>query len=110
MKYKKLYLAANAWEAHLIQGLLELEAIETHLFGEVLSTAVGELPTDVIQVEIQVNEDKFSEAMRIITNYEQTLRAPVQDGKSWKCEECDSVNPETFEICWSCEANRLIVA
>jgi len=38
------------------------------------------------------------------------LRAPVQDGKSWKCEECDSVNPETFEICWSCEANRLIVA
>ena len=63
MKYKKLYLAANAWEAHLIQGLLELEAIETHLFGEDLSIAVGELPTDVIQVEIQVNEDKFSEAM-----------------------------------------------
>ncbi len=57
-----------------------------------------------------VNKDKIAEALPIILNYEQTLKEPVQDGKSWKCEECQQTNPDTFEICWSCQANRLTVA
>jgi len=110
LKYKEIYSAANATEAHLIKGLLERGSIETHLSGEDLSIGMGGLPTDVIQVKIMVNEDKFVEAMEIISNYEQILREPIQDGKSWKCEACHSVNPETFEICWSCQANRLTVS
>ena len=110
MEYKNIYSAANATEAHLIKGLLEEEAIETILSGEELSIATGGLPIDVIQVGIMVNEEKYSEAMDIISNYEQTLKEPVQDGKGWECEECHKVNPETFEICWSCQANRLTVA
>ena len=110
MNYKNIYTAANAIEAHLIKGLLEQESIETSLSGEDLSIGIGGLPTHVIQIEILVNEEKFSAAMEIISKYEQTLREPIQDGKSWKCEECNSVNPESFEICWSCQANRLTVA
>jgi len=110
MNYKNIYSAANSTEAHLIQGLLERESIETTLSGENLSIGMGGLPTDVMQVIIQVNEDKFAEATLIISNYEQTLKKPAKDGKSWHCEECSSVNPETFEICWSCQANRLTVA
>ena len=110
MKYKNIYSAANATEAHLIKGLLEQEAIETSLSGEGLSIATGGLPTEVIHVKILVREDKFVEAMEIISDYEETLREPAQDGKSWECEECNQVNPETFEICWSCQANRLTVA
>ena len=110
MNYKEIYSAANATEAHLIKGLLEQKSIETNLTGEDLSIGMGGLPTDVLQVEILVNEDKFSEAMEIISCYEQTLKEPAQDGKSWECDQCSSVNPETFEICWSCQANRLTVA
>ena len=110
MNYKEIYLAANSTEAHLIKGLLERGSIEASLSGEDLSIGMGGLPTDVIQVKIMVNEDKFAKAMEIISNYEQTLREPIQDGKSWKCEACHSVNPEIFEICWSCQANRLTVA
>ena len=110
MIYNNIYSAANATEAHLIRGLLEQESIETRLSGENLSIATGGLPTDVIQVEIMVNKDKMAEALTIILNYEQTLKEPVQDGKSWECEECNQVNPEIFEICWSCQANRLTVA
>ena len=110
MIYNNIYSAANATEAHLIRGLLEQESIETRLSGENLSIAIGGLPTDVIQVEIMVNNDKIAEALSIILNYEQTLKEPAQDGKSWECEECNQVNPETFEICWSCQANRLTVA
>ena len=110
MKYKNIYSAANATEAHLIKGLLENESIETTLSGEGLSIAMGGLPTDVIQVGIMVNEDKYAESLEIISNYEQTLREPAQDGKSWECNECKQVNPEIFEICWNCQANRLTVA
>ena len=42
--------------------------------------------------------------------YEEILRDPAKDGESWECEECNKVNPESFEICWSCQANRLTVA
>ena len=110
MIYNNIYSAANATEAHLIRGLLEQESIETRLSGDNLSIATGGLPTDVIQVEIMVNKEKMAEALTIILNYEQTLKEPVQDGKSWECEECKQLNPETFAICWSCQANRLTVA
>ena len=110
VKYKNLYSAANATEAHLIKGILEHASIETILSGEDLSIGVGELPIDVFQVIIMVNEYKYADALEIISNYEKILREPVQDGKSWQCEECNQVNPETFEICWSCQANRLTVA
>ena len=110
MHYKKIYSASNATEAHLIQGLLERESIATSLSGEELSIATGGLPTDVIQVEVLVEEDKYAEALEVISNYEQLLKQPAQDGQSWECEECNKVNPDTFEICWSCQAVRMTVA
>ena len=110
MQYKKLYSASNTTEAHLIKGILENADIETILLGEDLSIGVGELPVDVLQVTIKVNKLKYSEALEIISNYEVLMREPVQDGKSWKCEECNNVNPENFEICWSCQGNRLTVS
>ena len=110
MNYKKIYLAANAMEAHLIQGLPKQESIETNLSGEDLSIAMGGLPTQVAQVGILVNAEKYAEALEIIAKYEEILRQPAKDGKSWECGECNKVNPDTFEICWSCQANRMTVA
>ena len=110
MNYKKVYSAANSVEAHMIQGLLEQESIGTNLSGESLSTAWGGLQTDFNEVEILVDEEKYAEALEIIANYEQLLKEPAQNGESWECEECNKVNPETFEICWSCQANRMTVA
>ena len=110
MNYKKIYSAANSTEAHLIQGLLELESIKTSLSGEGLSIATGGLPTDVIQVELLVDEEKYAEALEVISNYEDLLKQPAQDGQSWKCEECNKLNPETFEMCWSCQTIRMTVA
>ena len=109
MNYKKIYSAANSIEAHMIQGLLERNSIETNLSGEGLAIATGGLPTDVIQVDILVEEEKHAEALEIISNYEEILRQPAQDGESWECEECNKVNPDTFEICWNCQANRMTV-
>ena len=94
----------------MIQGLLERESIETNLSGEGLAIATGGLPTDVIQVKILVNEEKYTEALEIISDYEQILKLPAKDGESWECKECNKINPETFEICWSCQTNRMMDA
>ena len=110
MQYKKIYSAANATEAHLIQDLLKREAINTNLSGESLSTLWGGMQTDFSEVEILVDEEKYAEAVEIISNYEEILRQPAQNGQSWECEECQKVNPDTFEICWNCQANRMTVA
>ena len=88
MSYKKVYSAANATEAHLIQGLLERESIETNLSGESLSTVWGGMQTDFSEVKILVDEEKYAEAVEINSNYEEILRQPAQDGQSWECEEC----------------------
>ena len=109
MKHKLIYSAANYLEADFIKGLLEQESIGTTLSGEHFSTLYPGFGVNIL-----VNEDKFSEATEIISKYEQTncdiARESVQDGKSWECDECHSMNPETFEICWQCQANRLSVA
>ena len=109
MSYKKVYSAANTTEAHLIQGLLERESIETNLLGENLSTIWGGLQTDFNQVDIQVDKEKYAEAVEIILKYEEILKHSAGDGKSWQCKECNKVNPDTFEICWNCQTNRMIV-
>ena len=110
MNYKKVYSAANATEAHMIQGLLEQKSIETRLSGENLSTAWGGMQTDFNEVEILVDEEKYAEALQIISNYEEILKLPAQDGENWECKECKKVNPDTFEICWNCQAVRMTVA
>ena len=107
IQYKKLYSAANITEAYLIKGILEEHSIETNLMGENLSIGVGELPVDIVSVDLLVNTDKFADAMHIIEDYEKKLYTPIQDGKSWECEKCDNMNPENFMLCWNCQSISL---
>ena len=110
MNFKKIYSAANSTEAHLIRGLFEQRSIRSILFGEDLTIAAGGLPIDVYQIDILVDEKMYTEALEIISAYEEILRKPVQNGESWECEECNNVNPYTFEICWNCQAIHSTVA
>ena len=110
MNYKKIYSAANSTEAHLIQGLFEHESIQTRLSGEHLTIAAGGLPIDVYQIDILVDAKMYTEALEVISAYEETLRKPVQNGENWECKECNNVNPDTFEICWNCQAIHSTVA
>ena len=104
MNFKKIYSAANIAEAYLIQGLLKNLSIESILSGENLSIAAGGLPADVFQVDIMVPEKSFKEATKVISSYENALKNSSNDNESWICEKCNKVNPEIFEICWSCQA------
>ena len=101
MYYTLLYKAANNYEAHFIQGLLRKKSIKSQLLGENLSIALGELPTEVMQVDILVPKNKFIQSQKIISNYEKNLSSNNQD-KEWKCKKCNKSNPFNFDICWNC--------
>jgi len=101
MNYKLIYKAANSHEAHFIKGLLIKESIKSELLGENLSLAIGELPTEVMQVDILVPKNKLHEAEKIISNYEKKLSLNNQDNE-WECKKCKKLNPFNFDICWNC--------
>ena len=70
MNWVSIYRAANSIEAHLIRGLLEAEGIPVRLSGEPLAGAIGELPTDVAQVEVLVPRGFSVRARGFVQAYE----------------------------------------
>ena len=101
MNYKKVYKAANSYEAHFIKGLLKKYSIESKLLGENLSIVIGELPIDVLQVDILVPKKQIKKSKDILSEYENNFSSD-QSKKDWKCPYCKDFNPASFEICWNC--------
>lgn len=66
-----LYRASHSLEAHALKGALEVEGVRVRLSGEGLSGALGELPVDLLQVTLMVNERDRQRAGRIIERYQQ---------------------------------------
>ena len=79
-----------------IQGLLNNNLIKSQLLGENLSVGIGELPIDVIQVDILVPKDKLNESIKIISDYEKNLKHKENKIK-WICKDCKEINPEISE-------------
>ena len=102
MDYEIIYKAANSFEAHFIKGLLNFFSIESKLLGENLSIGVGELPVDVLQVDILVPKDKIKKSKKIISDYENNLSLN-ESKEDWECPSCKNFNPPSFEICWNCK-------
>ena len=84
MNYERIYKAANSYEAYFIKGLLKNYSIESELLGENLSIGVGELPIDVLQVDILVPKEQIKESKKIISDYENNLSIEASK-ENWKC-------------------------
>ena len=101
MNYKKVYKAANSYEAYFIKGLLKKYLIESKLLGENLSIVVGELPVDVLQIDILVEKNQIKKTNDILSKYENNFSLD-QSKEDWKCSACKNFNPSPFEMCWYC--------
>lgn len=102
MNYKLIYKAANSHEAHFIKGLLNKYDIESKLLGENLSIGIGELPVDVLQVDILVSKEQIEKSRNIMSHYETNLLSN-KNKENWECPSCKETNPSSFEICWNCK-------
>ncbi len=101
--FERVYRAANATEAHVIRGFLEQYGIEVRLFGEGLSSGLGELPVDVIEVEIHVPTAKRQLARQLIDDYEVRPSVDGDVSGEWACQSCGESNPQSFGVCWNCQ-------
>lgn len=101
--FVRVYRAANATEAHVIRGVLEQYKIKVRLFGEGLSSGLGELPAEVIEVEIHVPKGYRQLARQLIDEYEARPSGVGDTANGWKCKVCGEGNPAAFGICWNCQ-------
>jgi hypothetical protein len=54
VELRTVFIASDVVQGHLVRGAIETEGIPVHLKGEALRSAIGELPPDVMQLEVQV--------------------------------------------------------
>lgn len=102
-EFVRIYRAANSTEAHLLKGLLEQHGILVRIFGDGLSSGVGELPVDVMQVELQVKRGYRQLARQLILEYESRACENGAGAALWTCSQCNEENPTAFDICWNCQ-------
>ena len=76
------------------------------ILGENLTIAAGGLPADVFHVDLLIEESQFSKAIEVISKYEEKLKLSSKGLDSWKCNDCDNLNPNSFEICWNCQSSK----
>jgi hypothetical protein len=68
--YVTVFIAADPVQAHLVRGVIEAEDIPVYLKGEALTSALGELPVTVKQVEVQVPMEDRDRALAVAARFE----------------------------------------
>ncbi|NHH99371.1 MULTISPECIES: DUF2007 domain-containing protein [Oceanimonas] len=91
-----VYQAAHSLEAHTLKGALESRGMAVKLQGEALAGALGELPMDVAQVTLLVQEKDWQRARTFLQDYQRKSQG------TWHCGSCGEENDASFEICWRC--------
>jgi len=102
---KKVYIAKNPADAHLLKGLLEGENIEAEVRGEFLYGVRGEVPItpDTCPSVWVMDDADYDRAMELVFR-EGEPPYPVE-GKAWRCN-CGEENENQFTECWSCGKGR----
>ena len=97
------YRAPNSTDAMLLVQALEAAGVATVQAGGQGTIALGELPADVLLIEIWVPFDKAELARKTIEGVQRQDRPTVPE---WSCAGCGETNEGAFELCWSCQVPR----
>jgi hypothetical protein len=106
---KKVYIAKNPADAHLLKGLLEGENIEADVRGEFLYGVRGEVPIaqDTCPSVWVIDDADFDRAMELVSTFRVGESQNSGEGKVWRCN-CGEENESQFTECWSCGKARPI--
>lgn len=100
----KVFIANHPTEAHLIAGLLKSRGIGSHVQGEALFAARGEVPvTPSTLPSVWVDDEgQAQEALAIINEMQP---APVTGlERPWRCVRCGEMVDGQFTACWNCQS------
>jgi ribosomal protein L40E len=96
---ERFYTALNRFDAYLLLHRLQQAGIVAHIFNEHMSSIVGDVPPDVAQPQI------WLENARDRVRAERELAALTNERKqtgTHVCARCSEENPVNFELCWKC--------
>ncbi|MDD3764584.1 MAG: DUF2007 domain-containing protein [Nevskiales bacterium] len=96
-----LYEAADPVEAEILRAMLASHSIEVSITGSGLWSGRGELPANAYPRLILSDDRDRPRALELLREYERRRHAHGQ----WRCD-CGEESPVTFEVCWSCGAER----
>jgi hypothetical protein len=103
---REVYSAANIQEAQLLSAALEEAGIESRVVEDRLLNAVPSLPAASVAPRIWVRAEDVDRARIVV---EEALARHQAEGTSksdWECAACGEKNGPSFDICWSCQADR----
>ncbi len=105
---KRVYLAQNPADAHLLRGILENEGIDAAVHGDFLWGARGELPltVDTSPSVWVLNEADHERALEIAKTFHSDGEGVLPAGASWICKHCGESNEGQFTECWQCGVSR----
>lgn len=105
---KKVYIARDLTEAHLVKGLLEAEDIPAIVQGEYLFAIRGEIPiTTDTSPSVWVIDDAHVERARLLVRLFDRPENRQLRGQLWQCPQCGETLEGQFTECWQCGASRL---
>ena len=105
-EFVEVYRPKNLMQAHAIRMALEDAGINVHIEGEILQSAVGELPLgwDTLP-RIVVEESQVTNAREIVERLDANMAAAKSDDdtdEGTRCLACGVVMGETETTCVSC--------
>jgi len=101
-RMERFYTALNRFDAYLLLHRLQQAGIVAHIFNEHMSSIVGDVPPDVAQPQVWLENERDR------PRAEAALAALAADrikSGSVRCRGCGEENPANFELCWSCGAS-----
>jgi len=104
---KKVYIAKNPADAHLLKGLLEGEDVEAEVRGEFLYGVSGEVPItpDTCPSVWVMDDTDYAKAIELVSIYREGGSPTPVEGGLWRCR-CGEENESQFSECWSCGKAR----
>lgn len=72
--YTTVFIAADSIQANVVASLLRAEELVVHLKGEPLTGAIGELPANLTQIEVQVPSEDAERAREFVLRFERRDR------------------------------------
>ena len=101
---KRVYLARNPADAHLLKGILESQHIQAVVRGDFLWSARGEIPLTVDtspSVWVLADAD-VQAALALVQDFQSHEPASLLAPEAWICKRCGEVNEGQFSECWQC--------
>jgi hypothetical protein len=100
---RRLYEAADRFEAQRLIDLLQDHRIPAVMLGDYLSGGAGELPANIFPCVWVVKDTHWYKAKTVL---EEFLSSQPGLETEWRCPECGETVEGWFDVCWNCGIPR----